>query len=282
MKKKAITARKAGGLGPSELEAQIREAFAKQVGLRGETPYTRISTLVVATTKTVSRPARAQLESGVHGSSRLGAPIRVWDGEFVAQLIQDHYLEEFAQFAGLNLPEGLAKISQDDLSIGMAYMRAGFKKEAIHHLRQSLWLSAEELASAYLGTQKRAEMLRAAEIAIKYDRKHYNQFWIAGYGLFLEQRDERARACLEQAIDLLENDKTVRVQCGPGYQFRYLQALAMLIEISRRAGQEVSSRLRDEYERKQKLLAELGVDVGAVSLDGVQLGDDDIPAPVFK
>ena len=94
-------------------------------------------------------------------------------------------------------------------------------------------------------------MLKAAKVAIEYDKNHYNQFWIAGYAQFLLNDYREAKEFLRETIRLLDIDKSELVQRGPGFQERYLQALGILVEMSRvnvTEYEDFTKRYRKKYE----------------------------------
>ncbi|MBI5316850.1 MAG: hypothetical protein HZB34_12855 [Nitrospirae bacterium] len=243
---------------PSALEDQIRQAFEKRVGLRGQNPFTRISTLVVCSTGEITTPARKEIEEGKHGDRRLGAPIRFWDGSDLAMFIEKHWLDPFVRLTGMSVPPGLQQvvIQGDSLAFGIGLAKAGNSDTAIPVLEQcireaALWLGAAHL----LGDKNAHRMLRAAKTLIEFDSDHYNQFWIAGYAEFLLKNDEAAVGYLEQAVKLLDIDRSDQVQKGPGFQERYLQTLGMLIEIANRSNSTKERQvLINRYREKHRFI----------------------------
>lgn len=284
MKKGDIRAKASGGLTPAGLEAQIAQAFDKPVGLLHQKPYTRISTLVIGTTGTITEQAREEIEEGTQGLRRRGAPIRFWDGANIAQLVLEHFFEEFTQLTSMDVPEGVQPIiiqgEHNVLTVGIAMARAGNHGVAVVQLEHCVRIAARQLADSWLAVDPRSqEAVQAAETACAYDRSHYNAFWIAGYSAFLLDEDERAERRLLEAIAILERDQSAEVQRGLGFQIRHLQAIAMLIAILRRSNREKrAEEFILAYREKEELVRELG---GGEALDekpGVAM-DAEIPAP---
>jgi hypothetical protein len=258
-----ITARTSGGITPSSLEPQIRQAFEKEVGLRGSKAFTRISTLIICTTGNITPEAREEIEKGTHGDRRLGAPIRFWEGSDIAAFIEKYWLEGYAQLTGLTLPAGFQQVvvQGDSLAVGVALAKAGHNQPAIELLEPSLRSAAFWLSSALLAQDTDFEaMLRAAKALVEFDDQHFNQYWIAGYASFRLGRYAEADRFLSDAIRMLQGDKSEEVQRGAGYQERYLQAIGMRLEIARHTNNaEAIDALNVQYREKfQFLVADLG------------------------
>lgn len=249
-----ITARVAGGVNPTSLEPQIRQAFEKEVGFRGAQAFTRISSLVLCSTGRITPEARKEIEQGIHGERRLGAPIRFWEGSDLASFIEKYWIDQFVQLLGLSLPSGITKVvvQGDSLATGMALAKAGQTAAAIPLLQESLRNAAFWLGSAHLLENRNPEeMLRAATALIEFDKDHYNQFWIAGYAEFRLNHYADAVSYLNESLRILDADLSDFVQKGPGFQERYLQALGMLIHIAKSLGQkEEAERLTARYREK--------------------------------
>lgn len=239
---------------PSALEDQIRQAFQKLVGLRGQKPFMRISSLIICSTGEITTQARKEIEEGTHGMGRLGAPIRFWDGSDLAKFIEKHWLDPFVRLTGISVPPGLQQviIQGDSLAVGTGLAKAGYGETAIPILEQCIREAALWLGTAHLLGDKNAHrMLRAANTLMEFDRDHYNQFWLAGYAEFLLNRNEAAILNLERAITMLDADLTEQVQKGSGFQERYLQTLGMLIEVANRMSTpEVKQGLIRRYRQK--------------------------------
>jgi tetratricopeptide (TPR) repeat protein len=253
-----ITARASGGINPTSLEPQIRQAFEKEVGFRGYNAFTRISSLVICNTGRITLDARKEIEQGTHGERRLGAPIRFWEGSDLASFIERYWLDQFAQLAGLSLPSGLRQliVQGDSLATGMALAKAGQTAAAIPLLQDSLWNAALWLGTAhFLENRHPEEMLRAAKTLIEFDKTHYNQFWLAGYAEFRLGRYPDAVLHLREALRMLDADQTDFVQKGPGFQERYLQSLGMLIHIAKSHGEpEEVDRIMARYGKKLRFV----------------------------
>lgn len=249
-----ITARAVGGINPTSLEPQIRQAFEKQVGFRGADTFTRISSMVICSTGRITPDARKEIEQGIHGERRLGAPIRFWEGSDLASFIERHWLDQFTKLANLSLPPGLKQVlvQGDSLATGVALAKAGKTATAIPLLRESLWNAALWLGTAhFLENRNPEEMLRIAKALIEFDKDHYNQFWLAGYAEFRLNHYADAILYLKEALRILDADQTDFVQKGPGFQERYLQALGMLIHITKSQGQsEQVDHLKAQYREK--------------------------------
>ena len=175
-----ITAKVGRRISPAGIEDQIRQAFEKKVGFRGQEPFTRISTLVICTTGDITADARKEIEEGIHSYRRLGAPIRFWQGSDLASYIERHWLERFVQLAGITLPPGLKQVvvQGDSLTLGLALAQAGQNATALPLLEQSLWSAALWLGTAHLQENRDPhQMLRAAKTLIEFDKYHYNQFF---------------------------------------------------------------------------------------------------------
>jgi len=250
-----ITARVAGGVSPASLEPQIRQAFEKEVGFRGADAFTRISTLVICSIGRITLDARKEIEQGIHGDRRLGAPIRFWEGSDLASFIEKHWLDQFVRLLDLSLPPGIQQVfvQGDSLATGVALAKAGQNAAAIPLLKESLWNAALWLGTAHFQEHRNpTEMLRTAKALIEFEKDHYNQFWLAGYAEFrLDHYDEAVRY-LKEALRVLDADQSEFVQKGPGFQERYLQALAMLIHIAKSQGQreeteELTTRYRNKF-----------------------------------
>ena len=230
-----ITGRAGGGVNPANLEQQIRQAFEKKVGYRGCDPFTRISSLVICTTGRITLNAREEIEQGIQGHRRLGAPIRFWDGTDLAAYIEKYWLDRFVQLAKVILPPGVKQIvvQGDSLEVGIALANAGHTGAAIPLLEQSFWRAGLWLGTAHFLTKPNPqEMLRVARALIEFDKDHYNQFWLAGYAEFLSGHYTEAVSYLNEALRLLDADQTEQVQKGTGFQERYLHGLGMLISIA--------------------------------------------------
>lgn len=253
-----ITATVKGVINPSGLESQIKQAFEKEVGLEGEDPYTRISNLVICTTGEITKEARKEIQTGIYGDRRLGAPIRFWDGTYLTSFIERYWLQEFARIAEIEVPEPILIVGdQSHFSIAKALSDTGNYHASIPYYIESLRLSAMFLASVYLETGNIDLMLKTAKTAIDYDTDHYNQFWLAGFAEFILQHLESARSLLEKAVQILEADKSTMVQRGPGFQERYLQAIGLLLEIARKNDEkEKCDKLLAQYKIKYKFLRE--------------------------
>jgi hypothetical protein len=212
--------------------------------------------LVLCTPGTITEDARRQIEDGTVGERRRGAPIRFWDGLDLAGFIEKHWLEGFAQVAGLDLDRlRPAVLVQDILAAGVALAKGGQPGAAIPLLEKSLWNAALWLGTAHLleGTDP-AAMLRAARTLIEFDKSHYNQFWLAGYAEFRLGHHPSAASYLNEALRLLDLDDTEQVRRGAGFQERYVQTLAMLIEIGKRSGEDTTE-LERRYREKHRFVA---------------------------
>lgn len=258
-----ITAQVGGRVNPTSLEAQIRQAFEKWVGFRGQHPCTRISSLIICTTGKITAEARTEIEEGTHGDRRLGAPIRFWDGEDLARFIERYWLDGFIRLTGMTLPPGVQHVvvEGDYHTVGIALAKAGQSVAAIPLLQRSLWEAGLWLGTAHLFENREPEkMLRVAKALIEFDKSHYNQFWLAGYAEFRLGHHREAMRFLEEALRLLDLDASEQVQRGPGFQERYLQMLGMLIEIARIGGEaERVGNLKARYHAKYEFVTkELG------------------------
>jgi hypothetical protein len=270
-----IRARAGGRSGPSALEDQIRQAFKKPVGFRGQKAFTRIASLVICSSGDITIEARKELEDGIHGSDRLGAPLRFWEGSDIATFIEKHWLDPFVRLTDMSIPTGLQQlvVQGDTLAIGVALAKAGQSDASIPFLEQSIREAALWLGTAHLVGDKNADrMLRAAKTLIEFDKDHYNQFWLAGVAEFLLNNNEAAMGYLYEALRILDSDRSEQVQKGPGFQERYLQSLGILIEVANRSKdtamrQTMLVRYRQKY---RFLLDELGY-------QPVQLGDWEKP-----
>jgi tetratricopeptide (TPR) repeat protein len=241
-----ITSRTGGGVNPTNLEQQIRQAFEKKVGFRGGEAFTRIFSLVICTTGRITPVAREEIEKGTHGDRRLGSPIRFWDGADLATYIERFWLDRFVQIAGITLPPGIKQllVQGDSLEVGIALANAGQTGAAIPLLEQSFWRAGLWLGTAhFLRKPNPKEMLRVARALIEFDKDHYNQFWLAGYAQFLSGNYTEAVPYLNQALKLLDADQTEEVQKGPGFQERYLHGLGMLIHIAQSRGESDQTKL---------------------------------------
>lgn len=259
-----ITAQVGGRVNPTSLEPQIRQAFEKRVGFRGQQPFTRISSLVICTTGKITPEGRKEIEEGTHGDRRLGAPIRFWDGEDLARFIERYWLDGFIRLTGITLPPGVQQVvvEGDYHTAGIALAKAGQSAAAIPFLQRSLWEAGLWLGTAHLlENREPAQMLRAAKALIEFDKSHYNQFWLAGYAEFHLGHHKEATGFLEEALRLLDLDESEQVQRGPGFQERYLQTLGMLIEIARVRGEaECVTNLKTRYRAKYEFVTK---DLGA-------------------
>jgi len=108
-----------------EVKNQAEEAFDKDIHAIDNDSYHRLSRFVCAVTGEINEPARAMIAKA---KVEKGGQIDFWDGQYLCQLIRDHWLDEFIAYFELDDEEIAEAEEEESTVVDAAYIEENYPK----------------------------------------------------------------------------------------------------------------------------------------------------------